>query len=66
MQYIVVAINYFTKWVEGKVLASTTPVKIKEFIYRNIIYQYRVPHIIVSDNITQFNYDQFKEFCNDL
>ena len=40
--------------------------KIKEFIYKNIVCQYGVPHTIVSDNGTQFNYNKFKEFCDDL
>ena len=51
MQYVVVAINYFTKWVEVEALTSITPLKIKEFIYKNIC-QYRVPHTFVSNNGT--------------
>ena len=47
-------------------LAFITPAKIKEFVYKNIIYRYRVPHTIVSDNGTQFHYDEFKEFCDNL
>ena len=66
MQYAVVAVNYFTKWVEAEALASITLAKIKEFVYKNIIFRYRVPHTIVSDNGTQFNCDEFKEFCEDL
>ena len=31
-QYTVVAMNYFTKWVEEKTLASITSMKIKEFV----------------------------------
>ena len=36
VQYVAVAIDYFTKWVEAKVFASITPSKIKEFVYKNI------------------------------
>ena len=50
VQYIIVTIDYFTKWVEVKALASITPVKIKEFIYKNIVCRYGVPHTIISDN----------------
>ena len=63
--YVVVAVDYFTKWVEAKVLASITPTKIKEFVYKNIVYRYGVSHIIISDNGRQFDYDEFKEFCDD-
>ena len=42
------------------------PTKIKKFIYKNIVCRYGVPYTIVSDNGTQFDYDEFKEFCDDL
>ena len=42
------------------------PVKIKEFIYKNIVCRYGVPHTIVSNNGTQFENYEFKEFCDDL
>ena len=38
------------------------PTKIKEFVYKNIVCRYGVPFTIVSDNGTQFYYDEFKEF----
>ena len=50
VQYAVVAINYFIKWVEAEALVSITPAKIKEFVYKNIVCRYRVPYTIVSDN----------------
>ena len=59
-------VSYFTKWVEVEALASITPRNIKEFVYKNIAYQYGVPHTIISDNGTQFDCDEFKEFCDDL
>ena len=40
--------------------------KIKEFVYKNIVCRYGVPHTIISDNGTQFDCDEFKEFCDDL
>ena len=60
------AIDYFTKWVEVETLASIIPTKIKEFVYKNIVCRYGVPHIIVFDNSTQFDCDELKEFCDDL
>ena len=39
MQYAVVAVDYFTKCVEAETLASITPIKIKKFVYKNIVYQ---------------------------
>ena len=65
-QYAVVAVDYFTKWVEAKALASITSMKIKEFVYRNIVCRYGVPHTILSDNGKQFDCSQFKAFCDNL
>ena len=66
IQYAVVVVDYFTEWVEVEALASITPTKIKEFVYKNIVYRYRVPHIIVSDNSKQFECNKSKEFCDNL
>ena len=63
------AVDYFTKWVEVEALASIMTAKIREFIYKNIVYRYGVSYTIVSDNDTQFDckeFEEFKEFFNDL
>ena len=52
VQYAVVAIDYFIKWVAAEALVSNTPIKINELVYKNIVYWYGVPHTIVSDNGT--------------
>ena len=66
IQYTVVAVDNFTKWVEAEALASITPTKIREFVCKNIICRYGVPHAIIIDNDTQFDCKKFKEFCNNL
>ena len=53
------AIDYFTKWDDAKALVSITLAKIKEFVYKNIIYRYGVPHIIILDNGKQFDCNEF-------
>ena len=65
-QYAVVVIDYFRKWVGIEALASITPLKIKNFVYRNIVCQYGVPHTIISDNGKQFDCNEFKKFCDNL
>ena len=60
------AVDYFTKWDETEALASIAPAKIKEVVYKNIIYRHGSPHTIVSDNGTQFDCDEFNEICDDL
>ena len=65
-QYAVVAMDYFTKYVEVEALASITPMKIKEFVYKNIVCRHGVKHTIISYNGKQFDYNEFKEFCDKL
>ena len=60
------AIDYFTKWIQVEALTSIMSAKLKEFVYKNIVCRYGVSHTIVSDNDKQFDYDEFKEFCNNL
>ena len=51
---------------QGRNLRSITTTKIRVFIYKNIIFWLGVPHTIVSDNDTQFDYNEFKGLCDDL
>ena len=48
-EYILVAIDYFTKWVEAASYAKLTAAKVARFIISHIIYRYGVPHELISD-----------------
>ena len=50
LKFLVVGIDYFTKWVEAKALATITEKNVRSFIWRNIICRYRIPRVLVSDN----------------
>ena len=52
VQYTVVVVDYFTKWVEAEVLASITPAKIMEFVYKNIVCQYGVPILLYRTTVS--------------
>ena len=49
-----VAIDYFTKWVEAKSYATVGSKQMTRFIEWNIICRYGLPHHIVTDNSIQF------------
>ena len=51
-KYVVVAVDYFTKWVEAKPLAMISNKKVQEFIWEHIICRFGIPHEIASDNGT--------------
>ena len=59
LKFLVVGIDYFTKWVEAEPLART-------FVWRNIICRYRIPRVLVSDNGKQFDNNAFRDFCSEL
>ncbi|XP_019157957.1 PREDICTED: uncharacterized protein LOC109154680 [Ipomoea nil] len=42
-KYIIVAIDYFTKWVEAEPLASITAARCKRFVEKNILYRFGIP-----------------------
>ena len=48
-EFILIAINYFTKWVEAASYVKLTSTKVANFIRSHIIYHYRVRHELISD-----------------
>ena len=47
---MVVAIDYFSKWVESEAFHNVTAEQMAKFIARNIICRYGMPHHMVTDN----------------
>ena len=66
LKFLVVGIDYFTKWVEAEPLATITEKSIRTFVWKNIICRYRIPRVLVSDNGKQFDNDAFRNFCSEL
>ena len=66
LKFLVVGINYFTKCVEAEALATITEKNIQSFVWRNIIYRYGIPRVIVSANGMQFDNSAFRDFCSEL
>ena len=50
LKFLIVSIDYFTKWVETEVLATITEKNVRSFVWRNIVCRYRIPRVLVSDN----------------
>uniref|UniRef100_A0A2N9EB75 Uncharacterized protein n=1 Tax=Fagus sylvatica TaxID=28930 RepID=A0A2N9EB75_FAGSY len=53
-EFILVAIDYFTKWVEAASFKILNSKKVAQFIRTNIICRYGVPHEVISDNGSHF------------
>ena len=65
-RYLLVSIDYFTKWVEIEPLANIRDVDAKKFIWKNIITRFGVPHTLISDNGLQFDSKTFRRYCSKL
>ena len=66
LKFLVVGIDYFTKWVEAAALTTITEKNIQSFFFRNIICRYRVPRVLVSNNGKQFDNSAFRDFYSEL
>ncbi|GKA04371.1 reverse transcriptase domain-containing protein [Tanacetum coccineum] len=66
VKYVIVAVDYFTKWIEAKPLARTTGKEVKKFVWDNIVCRFGLPKIITTDNGTNFVNDPFKGWCEKL
>ncbi|XP_024025995.1 uncharacterized protein LOC112092918 [Morus notabilis] len=62
-KFAIVAVDYFTKWVEAEPLTAISEAKCTNFIWNNIVCRFGVPHSLVSDNGKQFNNDNTSQFC---
>ena len=47
---LIVAIDYFTKWVEAEPMMAITKAKVISFVWKNIIYRFEVPHVIIFES----------------
>ena len=54
-EYILVAINYFTKWVEAASYKSVTQAVVARFLKHNIICRYGVLGELIIDNGMNLN-----------
>ena len=66
LKFLVVSIDYFTKWVEAKALATITEKNVRSFVWRNINCRYGIPKVLVSENGKQFDNESFRDFCSQL
>ena len=66
MKYLVVAIEYLTKWIEAEPVAQITAHQIQSFVWKNIVCRFGVPKGLVLDNGTQFASRLLKKLCEDI
>ncbi|XP_075633336.1 uncharacterized protein LOC142605782 [Castanea sativa] len=65
-RWLLVGMDYFTKWVEAEPLANIRDIDAKRFFGKNIVTRFGIPHTLISDNDLQFDSKAFKRYCCDL
>nr|GEY87754.1 reverse transcriptase domain-containing protein [Tanacetum cinerariifolium] len=66
VKFLIVAMDYFTKWIEAKTVATITGRQVKKFVWDNIVCRFGIPGEIISDNGKQFSDNPFKDWCDKL
>lgn len=62
--WILVATNYFTKWVDAIPTRNATSKLVTIFLLKNIIKRFGCPKKIMNDNAMYFRSEDFIKFCD--
>nr|XP_027086382.1 uncharacterized protein LOC113708109 [Coffea arabica] len=65
-EHVVVAVDYFTKWVEAEPLATISSRSVQNFLWRNIVCRFGILRVLVSDNGRQFADSSLQGWCAEL
>ena len=62
VKYLLVTIDYFTKWIETRPLQEIMTSKVEKFTWKHLICMYGLPYAIVTINNTQFKAQIYENF----
>nr|XP_009616713.1 uncharacterized protein LOC104109190 [Nicotiana tomentosiformis] len=65
-RFILVAIDYFTKWVEAASYKAVTMKVVADFVREHILCRFGVPESIITDNAASLSNDLMKAMCETL
>nr|CAN76908.1 hypothetical protein VITISV_006597 [Vitis vinifera] len=65
-KFLLVATDYFSKWVEAEAYASIKDKDVTKFVWKNIVCRFGIPQAIIADNGPQFDNIAFRNFCSEL
>ncbi|GJV18401.1 reverse transcriptase domain-containing protein [Tanacetum coccineum] len=66
VKFLIVAMDYFTKWIEAKPIATIIGNQVKKYVWENIVCRFGLPREIISDNGKQFRDNPFRDWCKKL
>lgn len=65
-KFLIVVVDYFTKWAKVEALAGVTTENVTNFFWRSIKCRFGIPYAFVIDNGNQFDCGPFRKWCADL
>ena len=65
-KFLLVATDYFSKWVEVEAYVSIKDKDVTKFVWKNIICRFGIPQAIIADNGPQFDSITSRNFCSKL
>jgi transposase InsO family protein len=65
-QFVLVTMDYFTKWAKAVPLKNMTHKEVIHFILKNIIYRFDIPQTLTTDQGSSFTSHQVREFVESL
>lgn len=65
MKFLVVAIDYFTKWTKVEPVACIAGRQVIKFLWKNILTRFGTPRVLIRDNGPLFTKNPFRSWCTD-
>ena len=65
-RFVLVAVDYFIKWVKTKALANIRDINVKKFVWKSIVARFGVLESLVLDNKLEFDHKAFSKDCGGL
>ncbi|XP_075499877.1 uncharacterized protein LOC142538445 [Primulina tabacum] len=65
-KFLLVVVDYFSKWVEVEPLAKITKEEVMKFLWKNIVCRYGIPRKLISDNGRQFQGKKITSWCQEM
>ena len=62
VKYLLVVIDYFTKWIKTRPLQEITSNEAEKFTWKHLTCRYGLPYAIVTTNNTQFKAQTYEDF----
>lgn len=66
LRYLIVSVDYFTKWIEVEALANITATNIINLFKKNMLARFGVLQAIIIDNGTRFIEKRLKSLMEEL